>query len=98
MSANRLRPKDAARRYSVSRQTLGAWADRGWVRRTRVGKCTWLDADDIQAVLDAHTSAPQAAPVAAAPPASDDWRADPLWAGTVVAAAPARATRGGDIA
>ncbi len=80
-----LRPRVAARRFGVSRDTLRRWADDGLIGRTRVGRVVFVRASDIEALI---ASAPVASrPTRVARPTlapASDWRNDPLWRGVVI--------------
>lgn len=81
-----LRPRVAARRFGVSRDTLRRWADDGLIGRSRIGRVVFVRASDIEALI-------ASAPVASRPtrvtrptlvPASEDWRDSELWRGVVI--------------
>lgn len=77
-----LRPKEAAARYHVARQTLGEWASRGLIGRVKVGRVTLYPAGDIAELL-ARGLTPRRAVRIEGPCAvpSVDWRNDPFWRG-----------------
>jgi hypothetical protein len=85
MTAEMLRPKEAAARFKVARTTLVDWADAGLIGRSRVGKAVWYVADDIADVIARGLTPRTVVPISATPATQDDsWRDSDLWAGTSV--------------
>lgn len=81
-----LRPRVAARRFGVSRDTLRRWADDGLIGRTRVGRVVFVRASDIEALIASApvASRPTRTRSTASVPASEDWRDSELWRGVVI--------------
>lgn len=42
----------------VSRETLAAWARKGWISRSRVGSAVYYDIREIEALIDANAQRP----------------------------------------
>lgn len=81
MTAEYVRPDEAARRFRVSRATLWRWANRGLIGTARVGGIRMYVAGDIADVIARAVTPRTVVPIGARPVAAvDDWRSDPFWA------------------
>lgn len=88
MTADMLRPKEAAKKFGIARTTLNEWADKKWVGRSRIGGVTLLNATDIADLIAANTVPRQVVPITESTETSaadDQWRDDEMWQGTVAA-------------
>lgn len=81
MSPEFLRPKDAAARFGVSRDTLRTWAERDWIGRSEVEGCVFYRASDIADLIASHETRRKIVPVATdgtvpAPRIEPEWVAE----------------------
>lgn len=64
MTSEYLRPRDAARRFSVHRDTLAHWANDGLIGRSKVGGTVWYRAQDIADLIASNETRRKVVPVA----------------------------------
>lgn len=80
MTADMLRPKQAAERYGVSERTLARWAADGLIGWSKVQRVKHYAADDIAQLLGANTTRRTVVPLVPVQAPSSDWENHPLWA------------------
>lgn len=94
MTAEYLRPADAAARFGVCERTLARWANAGLIGRSHRGRMVFYVVSDIvdaiQHGLQPRTVVPLSADPSLARPESN-WRDDPLWTPVAPSAAAPRA-------